>query len=160
MFHFVDVFSIGTEMLRTNPELLPNELSDSVFNFTNLMKEGRDFYFRKAVGKDLLIVLDSASPMLTLVDTKKVLQFLQSVKFITRFSRSIGIGIMHLGVHDTKTEDSCKQMADTIIELRRIEEGQNIRRYIRVVKTIGTFHDDLYPIDIMENVGIVIHNIK
>lgn len=110
-------------------------------------------------GKDLLVVLDSSSPMLTLMDTKKLFQFLQTMKFITRASESIGIAIMHLSIHDPKIEESCKQMSDTIIELRRIAEGQNIRRYIRVVKTLGKFYDDPCPIEIRENVEIVVHKI-
>lgn len=42
-FHFIDVFSIGTEVSRTRPEAHPDECIDSVFNFTELLKEGQDF---------------------------------------------------------------------------------------------------------------------
>lgn len=157
-FTFIDIFSIGAEVLKTHADASIKEYIEQVYDFPKLLKEGQDLCLRKMAGKNLLIIIDSINPMLTLIDAKKTFQFLQTMKFITRASRSIGIAIMELGIHDPKIEESCKQIADTIIEVRRVGEGHNIMKYIRISKSPEEFEDEPYLFEIEKN-GIIIHRL-
>jgi len=110
-------------------------------------------------GKDLLVIVDSITPMLTLLDSQKAFHFLHTMKYITRASRAIGIAIIDLGIYDTKLEESCKQIADTIIELKSIGKEHINGRLIRIIKNIDSYFDQPYPFEIVKNLGFVVHKL-
>lgn len=156
---FVDVFSRGAEILNLQPDSNPDDYIDHTFDLYALLKEGQDYCIRKMAGKDLLVIVDSITPILTLLDARKAFNFLNTMKFITRASRAIGIAIIDLGIHDTTLEESCKQIADTVIELRSIAEEHVASRYIRVIKNTGSYMDQPCPFEIINNTGFVVHKL-
>jgi circadian clock protein KaiC len=140
---FIDVFSKGAETLNAQHSDDPDDYIEQTFDINYLLKQGQDYCIRKMVGKDLLVIVDSITPMLTLLDSQKAFHFLHTMKYITRASRAIGIAIIDLGIYDTKLEESCKQVADTIIELKSMGKEHINNRLIRIIKNAELFRSTL-----------------
>jgi len=137
----VDVFSKGVEIARKDV-LEPEKLMEKSFEFFEILKEGRDYYFDAIRGGKLLAIFNSLSTVFLAMETKKALAFVQNLKMGTRVGRCVGIATLHTGIHDEKIENICKSTADGIIEMRAIEKNGKLIRRMRILKMNRT---DFYP---------------
>jgi len=139
----VDIFSKGVKIAEESVTE-PEELMKRSFNFFEILKEGRDYYFRTLRGKDLLAIFDSLSTVFLTMEPKKILAFLQNLKMATRVGRCVGIATLHTKVHDEKTENIVKSYSDGIIELKAIEKSGKIVRHMNIPKMSRTdFHQGI-----------------
>jgi len=129
----VDVFSKGVE-ISTKDVLEPEVLMKRSFNFFEILKEGRDYYFNAIRGGDLLVIFNSMSTVFLTMETKNALAFIQSLKIASRVTRAVGIATLHLGIHDDKIENICRSVADGIIEMRAIEKDGKLTHCMRILK--------------------------
>jgi circadian clock protein KaiC len=158
-FHFIDVFSegvrdMGSSLISDDPE----KYITRTFDFRAMLREGREYFRSSIFGKKLFIVFDSISPAISTMEEKKVFQFVQTMRFATRITRSIGVAILHLGMHGPLIEATTRSMADTVIEVRRVEEGKKVTNFIRIDKIPGKYYGEPCPFEIGNN-GIIIHKI-
>ncbi|MDQ1279553.1 MAG: hypothetical protein QG670_815 [Thermoproteota archaeon] len=152
-FHFVDIFLHATDVTNNFPDIPFSEQMKQIFDFNELLKEGNDFCLRKMAGKDLLIIVDSLDPLITLLDEEAALGFLKEMKSITRASQCIGIAIANVETHDSRFKKSYIQIADMVIELNKI----GYKRYIRISKSPEISRDKPYYLEIDRKHGITIY---
>lgn len=129
----VDIFSRGVKIAEESV-MEPEELMKKSFNFFEILKEGRDYYFRTLRGKDLLVIFDSLSTVFLVMEPKKALAFLQNLKMATRVARCVGIATLHTKVHDDKIENILKSYSDGIIEMKAVEKSGKIVHYMNITK--------------------------
>ncbi|MCW4033383.1 MAG: hypothetical protein NWF08_08370 [Candidatus Bathyarchaeota archaeon] len=129
----VDIFSKGVDLARESL-MEPEALMKESFNFFEILKEGRNYYFGAIRGKDLVVFFDSLSTIFLAMETKKALAFLQNLKMATRVARCVGIATLHTKVHDEIIENICKTNADGIIQLSSIEKEKELEYYLRILK--------------------------
>jgi len=129
----VDIFSKGVKIVEESV-MEPEELMKKPFNLFEILKEGREYYFRTLRGRDLLVVFDSLSTIFLATDPKKALPFLQNMKMATRVARCVGIATLHTKLHDEKIENTVKSYSDGIIEMRAIGKGGKIIHYMNIPK--------------------------
>jgi len=138
-----DIFSKGVDIATKNV-LQPEALMKESFNFFEILKEGRDYYFDAIRGGDLLVIFNSMSTVFSTMETKKALTFIQYSKMATRVARCVGISTLHLGIHDEKIENICRSTADGIIEMKAIEKDGKLTRRMRIQKMSRTdFHQEI-----------------
>ena len=116
---FVDIFSLGVDNLgekRQNQE--PEKIVDSTFKFSDLVAQGRNFTL-KHLGRKQFVVLDSLTPFFLMMDSKRVFQFGQVLKYATRFARAIGIAVLHTKVLNESIENAMVSFADVVLELEK-----------------------------------------
>jgi len=133
----VDIFSKGAKIAEESV-MEPEELMKKSFSFFEILKEGRDYFFRTLRGKDLLVIFDSLSTVFLVMELNKALAFLQNLKMATRAGRCVGIATLHTKVHDDKTENIVRSFSDGIIEMKAIEKGGKIFRYMNISKMSRT----------------------
>ena len=129
----VDIFSKGVEIAKKEV-LEPEALMKKSFNFFDILKEGRDYYFRAIRGGNLLVIFNSLSTVFLTIETKKALTFLENMKLATRCGRCVGITTLHTDIHDDKIENICKSKADGIIEMKVIEKDARLVHRMRILK--------------------------
>jgi len=127
----VDIFSKGVKIAEESVTE-PEELVKKTFNFFEILKEGRDYYFKSIRGRDLLVIFDSLSTVFLTMEPRKALAFLQNLKMATRVARCVGIGTLHSKVHDDKIENTVKSYSDGIIEMKAIEKNAKILHYMSI----------------------------
>ena len=108
------------------------------FNFFEILKDGRDYYFKAIRGGDLLAIFDSLSTVFLTMEPRKILAFLQNLKMATRVGRCVGIATLHTKMHDEKIENMVKSYSDGIIELKAIEKSGKIVHYMNIPKMTRT----------------------
>jgi len=116
---FVDIFSLGVDNLGEqshNEE--PEKIVDSTFKFSDLVSQGRNFTL-KHLGRKQFVVLDSLTPFFLMVDSKRVFQFGQVLKYATRFARAIGVAVLHTKVLNESIENALVSFADVVLELEK-----------------------------------------
>jgi len=133
----VDIFSKGVDIAKESI-LEPEVLIKKSFNFAQILKEGRDYFFHAIRGADLLVIFNSMSTVFLTTETKSALAFLQNLKLATRVGRCVGVATLHSGIHDEKIENICKSSADGIIEMRAIERDGKLTRRMRILKMSRT----------------------
>lgn len=133
----VDIFSKGVELARESV-MEPEVLMKKSFNFFEILKEGRTYYFNAIRGEDLIVIFDSLSTIFLAMETKNALAFLQNLKLATRVARCIGIAALHSNMHDEKIENVCKSAADGILEMKMVEKEDKITRLMRILKMSRT----------------------
>jgi len=133
----VDIFSKGVDIAAENI-LEPEALMKKSFNFSQILKEGRDYYFHALRGADLLVIFNSISTIFLTMETKNALAFLQNLKLATRVGRCVGIATLHRGIHDEKIENICRGNSDGIVEMRAIERDGKLTRRMRILKMSRT----------------------
>ena len=129
----VDIFSKGVKIAEESV-MEPEELMKKSFSFFEILKEGHDYFYKTLRGKDLLVIFDSLSTVFLVMELKKALSFLQNMKMATRAGRCVGITTLHTRVHDDKTENIARSFSDGIIEMKAIEKGGKIIRYMNISK--------------------------
>jgi len=129
----VDVFSKGVRFAE-EPVIEPEELVKKSLNFFEILKEGRDYYFKAIGGGDLLVFFDSLSTVFLGMETRKALAFVQNLKWATRVARCVGIATLETKVHDDKVENTIKSYSDGIIEMKVIEKDGKIIHYMNIPK--------------------------
>lgn len=164
---FVDVFSKGMELIAEKTK--ENQIEDIAIDadrmgaipisLRDMIMMGREHYFKAVFGRDLLIVFDSLSPLFSMLDQIEVLKFLRAANYACRISNGIGIATLHTGIHSSQVENACQQIADGVIEMRRVMEGGSILRTVRIVKMSKTkIFEEYCPIEITST-GVVVHRI-
>ena len=129
----VDIFSKGVEIAEKDV-LEPEALMKKSFNFFDILKEGRNYYFHAIRGGKLLVIFNSISSVFLTMEIKKALAFLENLKLATRCGRCVGIATLHTGIHDDKIENICKSKADGIIEMKAIEKDARLTYRMRILK--------------------------
>ncbi|MDQ1279544.1 MAG: hypothetical protein QG670_806 [Thermoproteota archaeon] len=152
LLHIEDVFTDTAEKaLKIPQEISSNdEVPEILFNkdlydLKSIVRAG--VKFMPAISgnsKPRLIIFDSISPILT-TNAKGVFQLLHTLKFATRFTKAIGIGLMHTGMHEPKTEQNFKSLGDGVIEIVENPNGSNT---IFLDKYIGEYKKGPFPIEI------------
>ena len=85
---------------------------------------------------DLLVILDSATPLFTAMERRDVFVFGQALKFSIRYFRAVGITTIHSGVVDQQTEDTARHMADGVIEFT-FSDPEKTQLEVRLQKILG-----------------------
>ncbi len=133
----VDMFALGVERLAESlPSEDPEKVAESTFKFSDLIAQGRSFTL-KHLGKKQLVIMDSVTPMFLLVESKKVFQFGQVLKYATRFAKAIGLATLHTNVLGELTENAMVSFADVVIELQGNAPGGSNRAGIMKLAKIG-----------------------
>ena len=165
LLRIVDVFSSGKNtMMKELRKYFGNGTADSNENFSNFKSKMSDKGFQKKI-YDLnliykegirfispisirrypyrLCIFDSVSPLFS-TNTQGVFQLVQVLKFATRSGKATGIGIMHGGMHEDKTEAKFKSLADAIIEIKTRGETTN---FITLLKYPGKHRTGFFPLE-------------
>jgi KaiC/GvpD/RAD55 family RecA-like ATPase len=140
MLHIADMFNLGVKRLaEAPPSEEPTKIIDNTFNFSELLSLGRRFTL-KNIGKKQFAVLDSVTPLFLTVDSKKVFQFAQILRFATRLSKGIGIAILHTGILGEPVENACFNFADIVIEMQKRKVAEAVTRggSIKLLKAVGS----------------------
>ncbi len=135
-FSFVDIFALGVERLtEALPVEQPEQIVDSTLKLSDLVAQGRSFSL-KNLGKRQLGIMDSLTPFFLMLETKKVFQFGQILKYATRLAKSIGIATLHTEVLDRTIENAMINFADVVLgmEKRKTVEGTSHGGTLRLVK--------------------------
>ncbi len=167
LIRFVDAFQWGMETLIEQPKegreregrSLPSRIAEITHDLRRFIREGRSFIL-KALGKKMLILFDSMSPLFFGYEDKgKVIEFLQSFKHTTRTCKAVGIFTIQSGVHGEEIETACTELADGVIELKKITQAAHVERYLRIVK-MGKrkFSGEYHSMEITGD-GIVVHRL-
>lgn len=84
--------------------------------------------------RDYFIAFDSISGLLLYHTPPKVIHFLRNI--VVRMNTDNGSGIFTLvkNAHDVHTETSISLVFQNIIELDRVFNGDNVKRYIRIIR--------------------------
>jgi KaiC/GvpD/RAD55 family RecA-like ATPase len=124
-FYFVDVFALGVQQVSERIEKSEPRSSviGSGLRFPDIIDMGRA-YAMKNLRKKQLWILDSITTLFLMHDRKETFQYLQTIRYITRFFHTIGIAINHTGVFDEKVENAYYGFADVLIELKKSDVAQ------------------------------------
>ncbi|UCH02715.1 MAG: hypothetical protein JSV20_02720 [Candidatus Bathyarchaeota archaeon] len=152
----VDVFTHASE--RMSKEFMVKESNDFNFNEMGELSFHKDVYDLNMIydeGKKFIPVLSRGSPVRIAVfdsisplfstNTEGVFQMIHGLKFATRLSKAIGVGIMHSNVHDKQTEETFKSLADAIIEVDRVGTGTS--SYVVISKYPGEHKRGPFPFE-------------
>ncbi len=158
----VDMFALGVERLAESlPTEEPEKIAETNFKFSDLIAQGRSFTL-KHLGKKQLVIMDSLTPMFLLVESKKVFQFGQVLKYATRFAKAIGLATMHTNVLGELTENAMISFADVIIELEGNAPGGSSRAGIMRLAKIGklpvpnrNYYYEITPQGIMISTAVI-----
>jgi KaiC/GvpD/RAD55 family RecA-like ATPase len=136
--HFADFFSQGAEALG---ELVnePEKVAEKVFRLRDFVLAERNFAdsAKKKGHKDLLVVLDSLTPIFAAVSEERdVFLFCQTLKYSTRNYKALGMTTIHRGVCSKHVEDTIRHMADGTIEFS-YDDQERSQLKIRVKKIAG-----------------------
>ena len=161
MLHIVDVFSSGTELMveALSKKFIDtkSDVSDKVVNMDFhkrmydiklIYREGIKFIAPNvAMGSThKLCVFDSISPLFS-TNTQGVFRLIHVLKFATRAGKATGIGIMHTGVHDSKTEEEFKSLAEAVIDVKSHGETSS---FITIPKYPGKHEEGPFPLEVTE----------
>jgi KaiC/GvpD/RAD55 family RecA-like ATPase len=150
---FADFFSLGVEAVGEKLMNEPEKVVERVYNQKDLIQAGRDFAAeaKRRNIKDMLVVLDSLSPIFAASSEKKdVFLLSQTFKYAIRYFKALGIVVLQKGVCDKPIEDLVRHIADGTIEFSYGEEERN-QLWVRVQKIPGA---------ITETVPVTIENGK
>jgi KaiC/GvpD/RAD55 family RecA-like ATPase len=154
---FADFFSLGVEAVGEKLLYEPEKVVEKVYDQKELILAGRRFAVeakRKNV-KDLLVVLDSLSPIFAAAsDKKEVFLLSQTFKYITRYYKALGIVVLREGICDKPIENMIRHIADGIIEFSYGDREQGSLR-VRVQKIPGAITETV-PVTI-ENGTMLFH---
>ncbi|MFX1265842.1 MAG: RAD55 family ATPase [Promethearchaeota archaeon] len=154
MLRIVDVFSQATERMSSefkkniDPNGKLSELSfhKTVYDLKTIYAEGMRFIpVLSKSPQHRVAIFDTISPLFS-TNTEGVFQMIHALKFATRLSKATGIGIMHTGIHDSKTEETFKSLADAIIQINQIEAGTSSS--LTISKYPGEYKTGPFPFQI------------
>jgi KaiC/GvpD/RAD55 family RecA-like ATPase len=155
--HFADFFSQGVEAVGERLVNEPEKVVEKVFRLRDLILAGRNFAVgaKKKGHKDLLVVLDSLTPIFAAVSEKRdVFLFSQTLKYSTRYYKALGITVIHRGVCDKQIEDTIRHMADGTIEFSYDDDERSQLR-MKVQKIAGAMTETV-PVTV-ENGSMAFH---
>ncbi|MCW4041951.1 MAG: RAD55 family ATPase [Candidatus Bathyarchaeota archaeon] len=117
----------------------------SVYDLKIIYEEGIKFFpILSKASKNKICVFDSISPLIE-TNNKDVFQMMHTLKFATRLTKAIGIGIMHSGIHNINNEETFKSLADAIVEIKKSRRGNT--RYVSIAKYPGEYQEGPFPIE-------------
>lgn len=116
---FVDMFSLGAEKLAESlPRMDPGEILEETLKFQDLLSLGREFAL-KPTGHPLVIVMDSLTPFFLLTEARKVFQYVQVMRYLTRMAGAFTLAVLHTEVVDVSYENAMANLADGVVEMRK-----------------------------------------
>jgi KaiC/GvpD/RAD55 family RecA-like ATPase len=148
MLRIVDIFTIAAEKLGRSPESGSEPASmKALYDLKLIANEGRKFLPLISLrNKSRLVVLDSISPLFS-TNAEDTLKMVHNLKLATRLTNSIGIGLMHTKIHDSKTEETFKSLADAIIEVSEVQNGTST---ISLFKYNEEYRKGSFPFEAMK----------
>ncbi len=133
-----------------NSENYEKNSQKELYDLSLIPKAGMKFMPLISISsKPRIIIFDSLSPIIA-SNSDGILKMLHSLKFATRFTKSIGIGLLHTKIHDSKIEETIKSIADVIIEVNELPNGPST---ITLPKFTGDYKKGPFPLEI-NNYGI------
>ena len=101
------------------------------------------------------VAFDSISGLLLYNSPQKVISFLRNI--IVRITSENGVGIFTLvkDAHDKYTETAISLIFPNIIELRRIYEGSETKRFMRIIKASEYLRNEIGEINIVQDDVII-----
>ncbi|HZD13337.1 MAG TPA: RAD55 family ATPase [Candidatus Binatus sp.] len=134
---FVDMFSKGAEKLAESlPHMDPEAVLEETMKFQDLLEYGRSFAM-KSTGRGKVIILDSITPFFLLAEPRKVLQYVQVMRFATRVARAVTLSVLHTEVVSEQLENATVNLADGVIEMKKRTGEVLIRGGILKVLRMG-----------------------
>ncbi len=130
------------DLIVSNPKNL-NEVSIAIGTALDNLKSN---YF---------VAFDSISGLLLYNSPQKVISFLRNI--IVRINSENGVGIFTLvkDAHDKYTETAISLIFPNIIELRRIYEGNETKRFMRIIKASEYLRNEIGEIKIVQDDVII-----
>src|SRR5713101_8793576 len=116
---FVDMFSLGAQKLAESlPKMDPSEILEETLKFQDLLSYGRNFALKPGMGPKI-IVMDSITPFFLLTEPRKVLQYVQVMRFATRIAKAVTFSVLHTEVVSEQLENATVNLADGVIEMKK-----------------------------------------
>jgi len=84
------------------------------------------------VGQEELIIIDSVSPLCIHNPEEDVIKFLQLLAARIKGWGAMGVIVVQAGVHSQEFSNALAYLVDGMLDLRQNEEGNMIRRYLRI----------------------------
>ncbi|WP_456478536.1 RAD55 family ATPase [Geoglobus ahangari] len=104
-----------------------------------------------SLGDEYFIAFDSISGLLLYHTPQKVIHFLRNI--VVRMNTDNGAGIFTLvkNAHDVHVETSISLVFHNIIELERVFNGENVKRFIKIIRASQYVEKEVAEIRIVEN---------
>jgi len=134
---FVDMFSKGAEKLAESlPHMDPEDVLEETMKFQDLLDYGRSFAL-KPTGHRKVMILDSITPFFLLAEPRRVLQYVQVMRFATRVAKAVTFSVLHTEVVSEQLENASVNLADGVIEMKKRTGEVLIRGGILKVLRMG-----------------------
>jgi KaiC/GvpD/RAD55 family RecA-like ATPase len=158
---FVDIFSKAMNTVHTlvdrKGEFIEHTISKT-FNFSDILRDGRRFFVESIVNSGLFVVFDSLSSVFGMMEYQDVVKFLYALKYSTRLSRSLGIGIVHADAIEERALGQLKIIADFILEMRLRESRIESQKFVKVLKSKTKYDPMPYSMNITTS-GVVFRRV-
>ncbi|HJX24392.1 MAG TPA: ATPase domain-containing protein [Candidatus Bathyarchaeia archaeon] len=144
MLQFADIFSQGVSLVGETLVNEPSKIIKNVFKLRDMIALGRNFAMesQKKGRNDLLVVLESFTPLFAMMERREVFLFSQAIKYSVRYFKALGIASIHSGVVDKQIEDTIRHLADGILEFT-LTNAEKTQLEMRVQKIPGASTDQI-----------------